>query len=86
MNTQTVKTSQMASFVMSASRGVLAPQGTGLSGVDFTPIRHLDKPNAGWQPNAVAAPAAANVGNALEFAGEIRLRVHPATVYRSRQS
>ncbi|MEV0851485.1 hypothetical protein ACGFQG_23115 [Nocardia fluminea] len=85
-------------FVMSASRGVLALQGTGLSGVDakavpmtvvhqHTPIRLQDKPNVGWQPTAVAAPAAIadEAGDAPEFIGAIRLRVHPATVIRSRQ-
>ncbi|MFD6455121.1 hypothetical protein ACFWF3_30510, partial [Nocardia sp. NPDC060220] len=69
-------------FVMSASRGVLALQGTGLSGVDakavpmtvvhqHTPIRLQDKPNVGWQPTAVAAPAAIaeEAGYAPEFTG-----------------
>ncbi|MGW6700878.1 hypothetical protein [Nocardia sp. NPDC055049] len=84
-------------FVMSASRGVLALQGTGLSGDakavpmtvvrQHTPIRLQDKPNVGWQPTAVAAPAAIaeEAGYAPEFTGAIRLRVHPATVIRSRQ-
>ena len=84
--------------VVSASRGVLALQGTGLSGVDttavpmtvvhqHTPIRLQDKPSVGWQPAAFQAPAAPAVelGYAPEFAGAIRLRVHPATVIRSRQ-
>lgn len=84
--------------MVSASRGVLALQGTGLSGVDttavpmtvvhqHTPIRLQDKPSVGWQPAAFQAPAAPAVelGYAPEFAGAIRLRVHPATVIRSRQ-
>lgn len=85
-------------FVMSASRGVLALQGTGLSGVDakavpmtvvhqHTPIRLQDKPSVGWQPVAISAPAALadEAGYAPEFTGAIRLRVHPATVIRVRQ-
>ncbi|MEV0332265.1 hypothetical protein [Nocardia sp. NPDC050717] len=84
--------------VVSASRGVLALQGTGLSGVDstavpmtvvhqHTPIRLQDKPSVGWQPTAAAAPAAPadEFGFAPAFDGAIRLRVHPATVIRSRQ-
>lgn len=84
--------------IVSASRGVLALQGTGLSGVDttavpmtvvhqHTPIRLQDKPSVGWQPTAVEAPAAptAEFGYAPAFGGAIRLRVHPATVLRSRQ-
>ncbi|WP_410870247.1 hypothetical protein [Nocardia sp. A7] len=85
-------------FVMSASRGVLALQGTGLSGGDanavpmtvvhqHTPIRLQDKPSVGWQPAAVSAPAALadEAGYAPAFIGAIRLRVHPATVIRLRQ-
>ncbi|MFD4353061.1 hypothetical protein ACFWPK_27275 [Nocardia sp. NPDC058519] len=76
-------------FVMSASRGVLALQGTGLSGGDAKASIHLlqDKPSVGWQPTAVSAPAAIadEAGYAPEFTGAIRLRVHPATVIRSRQ-
>ncbi|WP_446226088.1 hypothetical protein ACTWPB_14125 [Nocardia sp. IBHARD005] len=76
-------------FVMSASRGVLALQGTGLSGGDAKASIHLlqDKPSVGWQPTAVSAPAAIaeETGYAPEFTGAIRLRVHPATVIRSRQ-
>lgn len=84
--------------MVSASRGVLALQGTGLSGVDtkavpmtvvhqHTPIRLQDKPSVGWQPAAFEAPAApaVEIGYAPEFTGAIRLRVHPATVLRSRQ-
>ncbi|MGW4632512.1 hypothetical protein [Nocardia sp. NPDC004415] len=84
--------------MVSASRGVLALQGTGLSGVDTkavpmtlvhqrTPIRLQGKPSVGWQPTAVPASAASvdEFGYAPEFAGAIRLRVHPATVLRSRQ-
>ncbi|MFE1595615.1 hypothetical protein [Nocardia sp. NPDC058705] len=76
-------------FVMSASRGVLALQGTGLSGGDAKASIHLlqDKPSVGWQPTAVSAPAAPadEAGYAPEFIGAIRLRVHPATVIRNRQ-
>ncbi|WP_336080995.1 hypothetical protein [Nocardia sp. SSK8] len=84
--------------MVSASRGVLALQGTGLSGVDttavpmtlvhqHTSIRLQGKPSVGWQPTAVPASAAPadEFGYAPEFAGAIRLRVHPATVLRSRQ-
>lgn len=76
-------------FVMSASRGVLALQGTGLSGVDAKASIHRlqDKPSVGWQPTAVPAPAALadEAGYAPASIGAIRLRVHPATVIRSRQ-
>lgn len=85
-------------FMVSASRGVLALQGTGLSGVDtkavltavahqHTPIRLQDKPSVGWPSAAVSAPAALveEAGDApAYFGGATRLRVHPATVLRSR--
>ncbi|WP_181700401.1 hypothetical protein [Nocardia sp. GTS18] len=86
-------------FMVSASRGVLALQGTGLSGVDtkavpmtvmhrHSPIRLQDKPIVGWQPTAVPASAdtvADEAGYApAVFGGATRLRVHPATVLRSR--
>lgn len=88
--------------MVSASRGVLALQGTGLSGVDttavpmtvipmtvhpHTPIRLQDKPSVGWQPTAVEASAAIAIeaGYAPAFEGATRLRVHPASVHRSRQ-
>ncbi|MFF2085866.1 hypothetical protein ACFVVM_18970 [Nocardia sp. NPDC058176] len=84
-------------FMVSASRGVLALQGTGLSGVDttavpmavihqHTPIRLQDKPSVGWQPAAISAPAAVakEAGYEPAFLGATRLRVHPATVNRSR--
>ncbi|MFC4375181.1 hypothetical protein ACFO5K_13865 [Nocardia halotolerans] len=85
-------------FMVSASRGVLALQGTGLSGVDISAvpmtvvhqhpsIRLQDKPSVGWQPVAVSAPAlfADEAGYAPAFdGGATRLRVYPATVLRSR--
>ncbi|MFD3506478.1 hypothetical protein [Nocardia sp. NPDC058666] len=74
-------------FGMSAFRGVLALQGTGLSVGDAHQIRRQDKPSVGWQPTAVSAPAAPadEAGYAPAVVGAIRLRVHPATVNRVRQ-
>ncbi|TLF75784.1 hypothetical protein [Nocardia cyriacigeorgica] len=81
---------------VSASRGILAMQGIGLSGVggfgthlDYAPTPILidpqDKPSAGWHP--AAAPAVAGVfaetGNEPVPAARLR-NAHPASVIRTR--
>lgn len=82
-----------ASQLVSASRGVLALQGTGLSGVDIqgapqrealrhAPVAMQDKPNGGWRLVATAT-GNENPGGFPVF-GTHALRVHPANVIRTR--
>jgi hypothetical protein len=87
--------------VMSASRGILALQGIGLSGVgvfgERAQFAHMhspicitqDKPSAGWHPVAAKAATGADAfeaGYAPTDLQAARLRnAHPATVNRNRQ-
>ncbi|WP_370010293.1 hypothetical protein [Nocardia cyriacigeorgica] len=82
---------------VAASRGILAMQGIGLSGVggfgthlDYAPAPILidpqDKPSVGWHPAAAPAVAgafAAEAGNEPVQAARLR-NAHPASVIRTR--
>ncbi len=81
--------------LLSASRGVLALQGTGLSGVEIqgsrrrhalltVPAAMQDKPNGGWRPVAETT-GAENPGGFPVFDTHA-LRVHPANVIRTRHT